>query len=373
MASGSGGERERKRSHEPKKESEKKQSSPAESSGKERVLPKKTRGKESPSQEKETEREHASSEEESEEEHISPGKSSEKECVPPERTPEKETVLPDKEQERMPASPEKEPEKQNVSAEGASGRERVSPEEGLDKEHVMPEKKPSSSDSASTLEAKKLNLLPAVKYLLKELDLEHVDLNNLPQMVEQDSYSYPEVTETSEKPLDSPAEISVEKTAQSTENVSIGSLRSVLMLKESHSVGANLERYDQIHEDKGLKKTDEPPEKPLVFRTEVDEEKAVSTFKHPPNIETNIGNLDQNTSPGSRLTDTESASLVDEAWERLQKSLVYFRGKPVGTLAAMDPSTEPLNYNQVSLCYNIIYLHMCYYASCSSFICVISE
>ncbi|CBI40573.3 unnamed protein product, partial [Vitis vinifera] len=215
----------------------------------------------------------------------------------------------------------------------------------------MPEKKPTSSDSASTLDAKKLNLLPAVKYLLKELDLEHVDLDNLPQMVEAESYSYPDVTETSEKPLDSPAEASGEKNEQSTENVSGGSGRSVPTLKESHSVGASLERYDQIREDKGVKKTDEP-EKPLVFRSEVNEEKVVCTLKQPLNVETNIGNLDQNTSPGSRLsghqvTGTEGASLVDEAWDRLQKSFVYFRGKPVGTLAAIDPSAEPLNYNQV--------------------------
>jgi hypothetical protein len=40
--------------------------------------------------------------------------------------------------------------------------------------------------------------------------------------------------------------------------------------------------------------------------------------------------------------------MVDEAWERLNKSYVYFKGKPVGTLAAMDTSADALNYNQVS-------------------------
>ncbi|KAM5555697.1 putative alkaline/neutral invertase F [Rosa sericea] len=44
-----------------------------------------------------------------------------------------------------------------------------------------------------------------------------------------------------------------------------------------------------------------------------------------------------------------SAAMVEEAWERLKKSYVYYRGKPVGTLAAMDPTAEALNYNQVFL------------------------
>ncbi|KAJ7007864.1 hypothetical protein NC653_006792 [Populus alba x Populus x berolinensis] len=39
--------------------------------------------------------------------------------------------------------------------------------------------------------------------------------------------------------------------------------------------------------------------------------------------------------------------MVDEAWERLNKSYVYFKGQPVGTLAAMDTSADALNYNQV--------------------------
>ncbi|KAF7153715.1 hypothetical protein RHSIM_Rhsim01G0174500 [Rhododendron simsii] len=42
-----------------------------------------------------------------------------------------------------------------------------------------------------------------------------------------------------------------------------------------------------------------------------------------------------------------STSMMEEAWERLKKSFVYFKGRPVGTLAALDPSAEALNYNQV--------------------------
>lgn len=40
--------------------------------------------------------------------------------------------------------------------------------------------------------------------------------------------------------------------------------------------------------------------------------------------------------------------LVNEAWEALRKSVVYFRGQPVGTIAAVDhASEEVLNYDQV--------------------------
>uniref|UniRef100_A0A0D6QSI7 Alkaline/neutral invertase n=1 Tax=Araucaria cunninghamii TaxID=56994 RepID=A0A0D6QSI7_ARACU len=43
----------------------------------------------------------------------------------------------------------------------------------------------------------------------------------------------------------------------------------------------------------------------------------------------------------------EPHPMIADAWETLRKSLVYFRGKPVGTIAAMDNSGEALNYNQV--------------------------
>nr|CAD1843580.1 unnamed protein product [Ananas comosus var. bracteatus] len=36
-----------------------------------------------------------------------------------------------------------------------------------------------------------------------------------------------------------------------------------------------------------------------------------------------------------------------EAWEALKRSLVYYRGQPVGTIAAADHSEDALNYNQV--------------------------
>ncbi|XP_008801295.1 probable alkaline/neutral invertase F [Phoenix dactylifera] len=43
----------------------------------------------------------------------------------------------------------------------------------------------------------------------------------------------------------------------------------------------------------------------------------------------------------------ESHSIATEGWEALNRSLVYFQGQPVGTIAALDHTEEALNYNQV--------------------------
>lgn len=45
----------------------------------------------------------------------------------------------------------------------------------------------------------------------------------------------------------------------------------------------------------------------------------------------------------------ETHPIVTEAWNALRRSLVHFRGQPVGTIAALDHSSEELNYDQVSL------------------------
>ncbi|KAF2324901.1 hypothetical protein GH714_021127 [Hevea brasiliensis] len=79
----------------------------------------------------------------------------------------------------------------------------------------------------------------------------------------------------------------------------------------------------------------------------------LATLKPCPSVGTNLEVFDLNISPGIRSNvgglqvSPESGAMVEEAWERLKKSYVYFKGKPVGTLAAMDPSAEALNYNQV--------------------------
>ena len=42
---------------------------------------------------------------------------------------------------------------------------------------------------------------------------------------------------------------------------------------------------------------------------------------------------------------TES-NIVAEAWKALEDSIIYYYGRPVGTVAARDPDVEALNYNQ---------------------------
>lgn len=51
--------------------------------------------------------------------------------------------------------------------------------------------------------------------------------------------------------------------------------------------------------------------------------------------------------PRSIHASFEPHPTIADAWDTLRRSLVYFRGKPVGTIAAMDHSEELLNYNQV--------------------------
>ncbi|KAI8026315.1 Alkaline/neutral invertase CINV2 [Camellia lanceoleosa] len=141
---------------------------------------------------------------------------------------------------------------------------------------------------------------------------------------------------------------------------------------------------DSVEEDLlDLQQNDAPispsseSEKPLDSPTETaggDMEKATKTVRIQSSVENNsdvgapsgniykasvllkpspsVTHLDQIVSPGSSRMNgqqgsSENGSMMDEAWERLKKSFVYFKGMPVGTLAALDPSAEALNYNQV--------------------------
>lgn len=51
--------------------------------------------------------------------------------------------------------------------------------------------------------------------------------------------------------------------------------------------------------------------------------------------------------PTSQCMGFEPHPMVSEAWDNLRRSLVVFRGQPVGTIAALDNSDEKLNYDQV--------------------------
>jgi Alkaline and neutral invertase len=43
---------------------------------------------------------------------------------------------------------------------------------------------------------------------------------------------------------------------------------------------------------------------------------------------------------------TEKNDLVTEAWQHLEKTIIYYQGRPVGTVAANDSSKDALNYDQ---------------------------
>ena len=78
--------------------------------------------------------------------------------------------------------------------------------------------------------------------------------------------------------------------------------------------------------------------------------------------ERSMSELSRHDSPrGRSVLDTPLSSarnsfephpMMAEAWEALRRSMVFFRGLPVGTLAAVDNTTdEVLNYDQVPIKY----------------------
>mgnify|MGYP001792522703 FL=1 len=39
-------------------------------------------------------------------------------------------------------------------------------------------------------------------------------------------------------------------------------------------------------------------------------------------------------------------NIDEEAWEQLKKTIIYYKGRPIGTVAALDGSVDALNYDQ---------------------------
>ncbi len=42
----------------------------------------------------------------------------------------------------------------------------------------------------------------------------------------------------------------------------------------------------------------------------------------------------------------DRVAIVEQAWEALEKSIIYYKGRPIGTIAARDPDVAALNYDQ---------------------------
>ncbi|KAF7849757.1 hypothetical protein BT93_L0311 [Corymbia citriodora subsp. variegata] len=70
-----------------------------------------------------------------------------------------------------------------------------------------------------------------------------------------------------------------------------------------------------------------------------------ATIRPCPSLSANLSNYDLVLEDA--LQPANGSPVMEEAWERLNKSYVFYKGKPVGTLAAMDPNADALNYNQV--------------------------
>ncbi|KAK3435003.1 hypothetical protein EUGRSUZ_D02386 [Eucalyptus grandis] len=70
-----------------------------------------------------------------------------------------------------------------------------------------------------------------------------------------------------------------------------------------------------------------------------------ATIRPCPSLSANLNNYDSVVEDASQRAG--GSPVMEEAWERLNKSYIFYKGKPVGTLAAMDPNADMLNYNQV--------------------------
>lgn len=85
--------------------------------------------------------------------------------------------------------------------------------------------------------------------------------------------------------------------------------------------------------------------------------KTTSVLKPSPSVGISLENLLEVPIGGSgkngAAENGSGMSMMDEAWEQLSRSYVYFKGQRVGTLAAIDTGGETLNYNQVAQHYAV--------------------
>ena len=144
---------------------------------------------------------------------------------------------------------------------------------------------------------------------------------------------------------------------------------SVLTMDISHN--GNINNGDSVSTAPGIEEIDfsKFTDKPRTLNTErqrsYDErslsELSIGLSPHHTlrNVEysRNLDQVDCTFSPGRRSgfntpwsqNSYEPHPSLAEAWEALRRSLVYFRGQPVGTIAALDNSDEKLNYDQVNI------------------------
>lgn len=80
------------------------------------------------------------------------------------------------------------------------------------------------------------------------------------------------------------------------------------------------------------------------------DERSLGFSPHPAehlNFDTSFFSAGLNTPPSSHFGFGDPNPIIAEAWDNVRRSLVFFRGNPVGTIAALDTSDDKLNYDQV--------------------------
>lgn len=137
------------------------------------------------------------------------------------------------------------------------------------------------------------------------------------------------------------------------------------------SSNGSLKHHEMVHpasveldESNILKLLERPPRSIVTERGRSFEERSHSdmSITLSPPIRTNgdclfriLDHLESFNSPSRKSTLNSPRShnwhephpMMGEGWEALRRSLVYYRGHPVGTIAALDHSSEELNYDQV--------------------------
>lgn len=128
---------------------------------------------------------------------------------------------------------------------------------------------------------------------------------------------------------------------------------------------STLEGFGSIFEIEDILKTLDKPRTINIERNRSFDERSMSElsnclsprqFFKDPDYSVHVEHLESIYSPSRRSVFNsprengyfESHAMVADAWEALRRSMVHFRGQPVGTIAAVDHSAEKVNYDQVN-------------------------
>ncbi|KAF5743778.1 alkaline/neutral invertase F [Tripterygium wilfordii] len=278
----------------------------------------------------------------------------------------------DKKAEEVASPPSEAPASQTSSATGGSTEQLmllensiVSPEEELDKSAQSKEREKDSSivpapvhDTSSEEESLKTQeTVESVKTEetledLKSKSSEYIVIENS-KYAEKSSVSETNSSSSGENPSDTRetgSDESFTKSGDLDSNLCIQGSSSSTEKRDQHSTESDsqesFEENPNSVEKEGSTPEEESDQKPAVDGAGSRKLEKVASLDLNLNIDLNLISPAGTKSNGGQGSPV-SAKMVEEAWGRLQKSYVTYKGKPVGTLAAVDPGAEALNYNQV--------------------------